>query len=45
LETGAISTASPANQSLNYRLLGSESDKCPPIGAFCELAICLYTPN
>jgi hypothetical protein len=40
-----IRTASPANQSLNYRLLGSESDKCPPIGAFCELAVGLYTPN
>jgi hypothetical protein len=26
-------------------LLGGESDKCPPIGAFCEFAMCLYTPN
>ncbi len=22
-----------------------ESDKCPPIAAFCELAVRLYTPN
>lgn len=23
----------------------AESDKCPPITGFCELALCLYTPN
>jgi hypothetical protein len=39
------SPAAPASQSLNYRLLDGESDKCPPIGVFCELAMCLYTPN
>ena len=42
---GGSNPPAPANQSLNYRLLGGESDKCPPIGAFCELAMCLYTPN
>jgi hypothetical protein len=26
-------------------LLALESDKCPPIAAFCELAVRLYTPN
>jgi hypothetical protein len=34
-----------ARQSLNYRLLGSESEKCPPIGAFCEFDVRLYTPD
>jgi len=35
----------PANQSLNYRMWVGYSDKCPPVAAFCDLALCLYTPN
>jgi|SRR6266480_2941096 len=44
-EYGSSNPPRSANQSLNYRLLGGESDKRPPIGAFCELAMCLYTPK
>jgi hypothetical protein len=44
-ECGGSNPPRSANQSLNCRLLAGESDKCPPIGALCELAMCLYTPN
>ena len=41
----AISTASPASQSLNRRLLGDKFEKCPPVAAFCRFAFCLHAPN
>src|SRR2546430_10871930 len=42
---GAISSAWPARQSPNRRLLGDKFEKCPPIAAFFGFALCLYTPN
>jgi hypothetical protein len=39
VETGAISTASPANQSDTQRKCPFYPQKSPPMADFCELAI------
>ena len=44
VETGAISTASPARQSDAQRICPQECQKCPPMAGFCELAAGLQTP-
>ena len=45
METGAISTASPASQSGAWRLYPLYPQKCPPMAGFCELAIGLRAPK
>src|SRR5216117_3770517 len=45
VETGAISTASPASQCGACTVYPYEPRKCPPIAVFCELAIGLQAPN
>jgi hypothetical protein len=42
METGAISTASPARHWINLRLSMLKSEKSPPNGAFCRFAFRLY---
>jgi hypothetical protein len=43
--TAASSGPIPKAPGSTYRLLTLESDKCPPIADFCEMAVRLYTPN
>ena len=43
LETGAISTASPARQSGIWRLYPRQRQKAPPMAGFCELVAGLRT--
>ena len=45
METGAISTASPASQSGARRLCPLQCHKGPPMAGFCELAIGLRAPE
>src|SRR5216683_667797 len=45
VETGAIGTASPANQSGAWKFYTQKSQKCPPMAGFCELAVGLRAPK
>src|SRR5258707_15782532 len=44
-EYGGSNPPRSASQSLTWRLVAQQSHKCPPVAAFCELAVRLYTPN
>src|SRR6267378_1177993 len=41
METGAISTASPARQCGGWRFYPQQCHKCPPMAGFCEFDISL----